>query len=435
MKKHIYVIPTNRLCTNSIESLLLEIPYIEEKFGIDLTVTMIDSSDYESSKRNSEIFNKMVKNCKKSKAYYITTDHIDFICRNALERMNIPNKSEILSLLVNKELSYGNAANRTFVVAAALNADYIHRRDSDTYLQNNQTGSILSPLELELKFLGKKISEVKNDVSGTCNFSPDDTVYMVGGGYKGNWPLDYEDLVTINVESLYKLVHLGKPILSDEQNKDYVQRRYIYGSEEVYQNDEVSYSVENFIDAGNFSLYKIFNYLPISPASETTGTDYFYHAILGKLHMPMIYHNRRVLHKHDPERYINQQMYSYHLRLVKSRCLVRCYTSLFKDMTANRNCYFEDNRFLAENLANQLIFISNKDLSEDQEYVIDSMVDIYQKTGSAKYAELANFIKENKRTVIQQTPKDVYNYGILTKIWPDLIDAIKGKVDELVGTA
>lgn len=431
MSNHIYIIPTNRLCVNSLESLLTEIILVEDKYDIEMKVVLIDSSHPKYASENREALLRMAENFKKSQAYFFTPEYLDAICEDTVNNVCPDEKDILLRLLTGRKYSYGMAANRTFLVAALFDCDYLHRRDSDTFIQHLDDGRILSPLEIELKFLGRNILTLKDLVDDSYLFSSDETVYMVGGGYKGNWAIDYEDLVE-DIDSLNKLIHLAKPSMSCDEIKDYVNRKYINGCKEKYENDILSFSLSKFIDVGNFSLYKIYNFLPVSPAVETSGTDYFFHGILEQLGKPKLYHNRRVIHKYDSDRYDDNSLNSYHLSKAKARCLALYDNLLFEEIRKNKELYFKGGTFFTQEIASYLIKLAEKDLIREQENILDLMISSYKDTKMEKYIKLAEYINSNKSSIVCKTSEDVHAHGVLISKWTKIIEYVKSNKKNLL---
>ncbi|GKX31033.1 hypothetical protein SH1V18_35130 [Vallitalea longa] len=420
-QNRVLVIPTNRLCLKAMESIVNEQLFVEENYlDVAMKYIVIDSSPRDVSKNNRKLMNKMRENLKNNNIYYFDTDKINTIYKEIVRALNIENKEEILQLLINNELSYGLAANRLSLIASLFHADYLHRRDSDVYLQKLDNRQLVKPIEIEMKYLGKKISEIDEGIYGKENYPEDETIYMVGGGYKGNWAVDFEDLARTKMEALVKLLHLVKPLLSYDDVKEIVKKRFILGSKEMYKKDNVLFTTDNYIEAGNFSLYKIFKYIPFSPAIETSGTDYLYHALLGNLRKPMLYHNRRVIHGYTPDRKGAEQTCMYHLRLAMYRCLSRYYMLLYKEILRDKNIFMKNELFNHTVIGKFLIDISKKDLKREQKEILDAMIDIYKGVNDNKYTILANNIIKNKDYIINKSSMDVYNHGILTLQWSNI---------------
>jgi len=337
--------------------------------------------------------------------------------------MNLKEREKLQPLLTQEGVSYGIAANRTFLVAAMLQSDFLHRRDSDVYLQRGPAGGWLFPIEMEMEYLGKPVSMLPSVIPVPERFVGHERIYMVGGGYRGNWAVDFEDLAKADLESVYRLIHLVKPWSTYEEIRELVNRRFIEGSREEYARDEFMFPVDTFIEVGNFSIYKIFQQIPISPALLTSGTDYLYHALLNNVHLPMLYHNRRVVHRHTGDRQEEAWIFSYHSRLAMYRCVNKYYALLYKEISANREHYWNDDKgFLADRIGAYLLELSERNLQEEQMNVLESMVEIYNRSGIDKYVRLAEHLSKHRAMILQKSASDVRDHAFLTLAWPQLIN-------------
>jgi len=425
MERHIYAIPTHRQCSESLDSLIREVTLSESGFcrdhEVDISVVVVDASEPEAAAKNRAALKTLSTKLNRFNTHHFTVESLDDMCNEALIALGARNREELSPLLTGNKYSYGMAANRTFLLAAFFGADYLHRRDSDTFLQHTEAKNVLSPLDLELKYLGKKLGPA--GVVSPRASAPylSDRIYMVGSGCVGDWSVDYEDLVEKNIESLYRLVQVSKPAMPYAEIKDYVDRKYVLGSREKYERDFLSLKFESFIDVGNSSVFEVYNQLPVSPAVQTSGVEYFFHEVLGALKMPKLYHNRKTIHRYDSGRYDKDKANSYHLTKAKARCLAPLYASLYKTIAAEPGEYFESGVFNADKISDCLMLLADKNIRREQEGILTLMANSYTETGITKYVEAAKYILSQKSAILEQSVRDVYNHALLTKEWPNLI--------------
>ncbi|MBU7595706.1 DUF6271 family protein [Metabacillus halosaccharovorans] len=413
----LYAIPTNRLTNECINSLSEEVNFVQNKIGQNIKMAVIDSSDSSIFNKNREAIIQAKEEFSLQEVYHIKKSIIDKICFDFVQKTNLDNKTHLISLLNSDELSYGMAANRTFLLAAVLNCQYLHRRDSDVFINNRKENkSVPLPIEIEINYLGNKCQD--RNIK-----SHEGTIYMVGSGYLGDWAIDLMDMAKQNFESFCDYILVGKSGNTKEEVEKIVNDRFIQGYSEEYVKDEIYIpGRQNYIEVGNYSLYKIFLSLPLSPAIGTIGTDYFYHALMGNLGMPMVYHNRRLVHKHSKDRKDIKQLYDYHFRLVKHRCLVLYYSKLYKNVREKGVKIKGKNTLDTELIRDELIDISRHILYKEQENIIQKICEVYRNSNMKKYINISEFIETKKMDIINSTHQDVYNHAMLINIWPQLIE-------------
>lgn len=387
MINNTYIIPTNKECTKYLKSILAEISFVEEKYNLFFYVVILDSAtpnDY--SKNHAYLKNVKFKN---SKLLHICSQLLDDdITYNLNRRVS----NNIIKLVTGNEFSYGKMNNKISIIANILGTDYIHRRDSDVALQyyNN---NIVSPLEVEiLTFLNTK------------------NIFMVGSSYIGDWGIDYKKYED-DLDLLLKLFALSKPNYSERELHQYIKEKYIYGCRDNYNGkDDISFKKSNYIDAGNFSIYKIFKYYPVPPAIGVSGTDYFYHFILNNLEKSKIFHNRRVLHKYSEDRYQITSNNTYDLSKLYSRVFTQYNNEVLDIMTQNKNNVLNKQPLISayqKTLQNKKVLNNSNDIiSRFKEVYIDN------------YIGDIDFIKNiDNYKVIKKIELDVKEFIILIENW------------------
>lgn len=137
-----------------------------------------------------------------------------------------PSRAALDSISDTGVLNYGNVFNRMYLVASAMGAQHLHRRDSDTYAQKNE-GRLIPPLELEMSFLGEV------DTHGMPCF-------MVGGGYTGKWSIDIDHLIhQTNREPAYRFF---RTLSIEPEDFNLVFEEHIQGNASEYIEDRLEFN-------------------------------------------------------------------------------------------------------------------------------------------------------------------------------------------------
>ncbi|USS88186.1 DUF6271 family protein [Fructilactobacillus hinvesii] len=326
--------------------------------------------------------------------YHVKADYFDQLLQKTVNPAAV-------DLIVGEEFSYGKMVNKISIIANLLGTRYVHRRDSDVYLQRDHS---VTPLLAEL-----------------AGFALDDKVKLVGSSYVGAWGIDYSD-VEDDQETLRKLFSLSKPNYTTAQLDDYIKNKYVAGSKEFF-NGRLTFSESkaNYIDAGNFALKDIFLSVPVSPATVTSGTDYLYHNALGKSDWKMLYHNDRVVHKYNEDRYerINHILYG------DSKLLSRLMTTVTKRALQGK-ALSDDFKEMATQLADDYEeALETDDLQNDLENTFAKFVAVYASIPHENYQEVAHHVAQHKDEYLQKTIADVHNFVKLLRKWPDVMAATK----------
>ncbi|USS90480.1 DUF6271 family protein [Fructilactobacillus carniphilus] len=394
--QHLYVIPTNREAGASIASLLdeIKIAFAQGKLSPDqLVLVVLDSgNEHDFAVNHDQLLHSLAGSA--IKAYHVTADDFDQLLRQAVD-------PDVVDLVVGEEFSYGKMVNKISIMANLLGTRYVHRRDSDVYLQADRS---VTPLLAELE-----------------GFAIDDKVKLVGSSYIGAWGIDYSD-VEDDQETLRKLFSLSKPNYTTAQLDDYINNKYVEGSKETFTG-KLTFSEKkaNYIDAGNFALKDIFLNVPVSPANVTSGTDYLYHNALGKSDWKMLYHNDRVIHRYNKDRYdrINHILYG------DSKLLSRLMTTVTKRALQDQTLS-DDFAVMSQQLADAYVAALKSDnLNDDLKDTFAKFVVVYAAIPHENYQAVAQHVAQHEDEYLAKTVRDVQNFVTLLRKWPDVMAETK----------
>lgn len=394
--KHILIIPTHLEAKDAIidhVQELRDISHLEE-----WAYVILDSSSKEDRHINEEAILECKKKMPDLRIYHIIQDEFDCAIKTVIH------DQRIFDLLIGNQFSYGKMMNRISMIAIILDADYIHRRDSDTFIQKDA-----SPLEIENIFLGSQFE--------------DKEIMMVGSSYCGNWGIDYSDIEDFSI--LKKLFRLSKPYYSDEQLTKYINDKYVMGSKEKYEGkDFFSFLQSDYIDAGNFSYQNIFKYIPVNPAVCTSGTDYIYHDYIDILKKGRLYHNRRVLHQYNDNRYNAIDYTSYTKAKLYSR-LVKIFNSQMKKDLMDKKIDLNNIDVAVSDAYKKIL--KKDDIDQLLMNMINDFYDSYLSIKDKKYDEILEYIKDNKQDIIESTKSKINDYTILIDHWKDIVNYLSSQ--------
>jgi len=173
----VFMVPTHRpIERTALERHVAEIEHARHTLGERIPLVIV-----ENRSDNRDLVYEVAAEHPQLDIYRLDdSDLAEF--QEALKRqLHPPSKAALDSISDTGVLNYGNVFNRLYLVASAMGARYLHRRDSDTYAQENE-GRLIPPLDLEMSFLGKVDTE-----GMTC--------FMVGGSYTGKWSIDIDHLI------------------------------------------------------------------------------------------------------------------------------------------------------------------------------------------------------------------------------------------------
>ena len=155
--KHSYWIPTNRDIKKSLKSYLEEISYCMDKFKIEIPVFILDSGNEEIESINKKTVLGFQEKYPNIKLLYIPFKVQQKVISHILDKTGLDKKYKMC--FIPETINYGAVMNKIYLLAAAMGLDVIHRRDSDTILQENCP----FPLEIEIENIGKVNKNFETD--------------------------------------------------------------------------------------------------------------------------------------------------------------------------------------------------------------------------------------------------------------------------------
>ncbi|SET64635.1 DUF6271 family protein [[Clostridium] polysaccharolyticum] len=434
MDKRSVVIPTNRECVDCIKAYVEETRKIQKKTGEECSFVLIDTSPEEVQETHSVLIDELKSEYKNIKIVYLNDQAQSEFLNKLVASYQTENPKLLYELLNPSGLSYGAAANRTFLVAAALGSNIVFRRDSDT-LPQIKDGKFLFPSDIEDEYLGKNVCQIKdlldkNDYANELDKMGNNPILMVGANYLGEWAGDYREMYEYDPDILKKHVWMNMPHKTSEEVDARIEYRYLQRNSDLHVEDRLQIVIDDLIEVGNFALKDVFLDVPLLPSEYALSMDYFYHSLFDELLLPKLYHNRHVQHFHTGERGSEAWFNRYHLGIAKSKVLRRYLAMVYKGISMNRERILKGGRI--DNIEIAKIFeVVSKVSLEEASVLMDDLADLYSSINIEKYPKVAVLMREQKEEILLDAQKDIEKYAFLCKEWKALCEHASSIIDSL----
>ncbi len=257
---------------------------------------------------------------------HVVTHHLgepqqrDFL-RHVIGRAEVAKPELMLELMLPAGLSYGACTNRAFLIAAALGCESVHRRDSDSRYQTLD-GEPAHPIHHELMSLGKRAADAARGPVETVldERHAAKRVAMVGSSFVGELSVDIGEIRGLDPEVYYDVVSLWAPDhWSDEQKRELVDDSFRGAGTEPFTGDRATLTLVDpmRVDMCNISFHGVHEHVPLPPATDTTGSDYFLIHLVHDAALPGVLHNRDIVNYYTAERRTDAGFIAYQTRFVK----------------------------------------------------------------------------------------------------------------------
>lgn len=392
---HTYWIPTNRHAASPVHSYLKEIDYWFRLTGESIPLFLLDSGDPDIERQNAVEIGLARQNYPKLSMHHVTLARQQAVVTELLRHADF--SSGLLDWIAPRGANYGAMMNKMSLFAAAMGSSVIHRRDSDTQLQENCP----YPLEFEMQSLSDSTKRRS---------------YIAGSGYVGEWNLD-----------LKPFLHVSPDLFSQfwsAMGVDPALHQSIYewvdgNSRAFYRADQVDYGNEQGFympDAGNMAIYRLHLLFPSLP-SNAMSSDYSLFKMAGAFSLPVAYHQRRVVHEYHSDRKRNPMPYI--MSLVKYCDLRPVYMALQRDLKrlADSGALQLDAK-AQEPAAAMLATLADADLPKRRQALADFVDRVIARLYPAEADELGSRLDE----VLATCRQDYLNHATLMRAWPRLVE-------------
>jgi len=398
------VVPTNRECTATLTEVVAEARFAARRFGAEVHLLVLDSSSDFAA--HAEALAGVPN------VWHLDEDTQRDFLRRVVERSGTGKPDLMLDLMLPRALSYGACTNRAFLIAAALGCESVHRRDSDLYFQTYE-GAKVFPIGVELSSLGRPARDAVVTEDRLDPALRDLPVVMAGGSFVGDMSVDIEDIRA--EDAYYDLVSLWAAEGSTDEEKRALVEESFTGSDEYDGEHSVLDVVDPMrVDMHNIAFAGLHERVPLPPAPDTIGSDYFLIHVADKARLPGVLHNRHIVNFHTAERKTDPGFLAYQMRFAKFILSMYYFHFIYQRMTS------DDARAIAAVARD-----STWQPREANEEKIDLLEQAYRRLGG-RFTAVADRVRERRDTLLIEARRDIDDFALLLDAWAGLIEAARG---------
>ncbi|MET9534309.1 DUF6271 family protein [Streptomyces sp. NPDC006649] len=424
MQRICLTLPTNRGCAATISSLRAEAQYAAEHFGVEVRLLILDSSGEQDFAEHAKVAGEAT-GTPQVIVHHLGEAEQRTLLRQFISGADVPKPDLLLDLMLPSGVSYGACTNRAFLFAAALGCESLHRRDSDSTYQVLD-GEPVFPVHHELLSLGKRAIDAVDGVSET-RLDPahaQRTVSLVGSSFVGELSVDISEIQRLDPAVYHDVVSLWAPReWPDEAKRQLVAEAFTGAGTDPFTGDRSAVGPVDpmRVDMCNVSFHReVYERVPLPPATDTIGSDYFLLHLVHDAGLPGVLHNRHIVNFYTGERRTDAGFMAYQLRLVKFFLSMLYFNSVYGRMAAAGGALLDDRlRLRADPVAAFVRDSSWLDREENEERlrVIDRS---YRKLGG-RYAEFADVLAARGDRLLNEAQRDMEDFALLIEAWEPLM--------------
>ncbi|MFE2846784.1 DUF6271 family protein [Streptomyces scopuliridis] len=428
MRRICLTLPTNRACPVTISALGREAAYAADHFDVEVHLLVLDSCDAPTYAEHVETLRALPAHPG------VVVHHLSEVeQRHFLERVIGPTGTAkpglLLKLMLPERLSYGACTNRAFLVAFALGCESVHRRDSDSRYQTGVNGETVFPIHHELASLGRRAADAADAVSETvlAEDYADRRVAMVGSSFVGEPSVDIGEIARTAPAAYHDLVSLWAPMdWPAERKRQLVEESFRGAGQDPFGRDHSTLTLVDpmRVDMCNIAFHGVHARVPLPPATDTIGSDYFLIHLVHDAGLPGVLHNRNIVNYYTAERRTDPGFLAYQTRFVKF-LLSMLYFNFLYDRLAEASQLLLDERgevraSVVAGFVRQSVLL---DQAENRERL--NRADAVYRSLGGRYADFAELLASRRERLLEEARDDIADFAVLTEVWGELVRAAR----------
>ncbi|MFE6768999.1 DUF6271 family protein [Streptomyces fimicarius] len=428
MRRVCLTLPTHRACSGTIAAIGEEAAYGAREFGVQVHLLILDSSPEPVLAEHRAAVAALPV------SPGVTVHHLDedeqrAFLRGATERSGATSAAadRLLGLMLPSRVSYGACTNRAFLIAQALGCTSVHRRDSDSRYQHLD-GEPVFPLHQELAHLGRRADDVRKSAtrSKLPPGSGDRRVVVAGGSFVGEMSVDVAEIHELDPDTYGELIGLSLPEgYPDFWRKHLIDESFRGAGNGTFDGDRTTLAPISpmRVDMCNIALdHEVYRRVPLPPAPDTIGTDYFLLHLAHDARLPGLQHNRHIVNFHTAERRTDAGFLAYQLRFAKF-LLAKTYLNAVYARTAEAGDALLDagGHIRASVVAGYVRDSVALDRTEVA-HRLDVIERAYRRLGG-RYTTVADTLAESRGPLLDEARDDMADFALLMDHWEALAGA------------
>ncbi|MDV5149838.1 DUF6271 family protein [Streptomyces sp. SBC-4] len=433
MRRVCLTLPTNRACSETIGAVAEEAAYGARRFGVEVHLLILDSSEAPVLAEHRETVDRLPP------APGVVVHHLDeteqrTFLREVIARSGVDAPDRVLDLMLPSRVSYGACTNRAFLIAEALGCASVHRRDSDSRYQvhseHPEGGEPVLPIHHELTSLGRRAADVAGLVSRS-RLDPacaDRPVALVGGSFVGEMSVDVEEIRRLDPAVYDDIVGLSVPDGYPEiWRRNLIAESFRGAGTAPFAGDLTTLTrvSPTRVDMCNIGFTReVYGRVPLPPATDTIGSDYFLIHLVHDARLPGVLHNRHIINFHTGERRSDAGFLAYQRRLAKFLLSTPYFDAVYGQMAAaGAELLDADGQVRASAVTGFVRDSTRLDRVENAER-LDVIDRSFRKLGG-RYAGAADVLAAERERLLDEARADMEEFALLIDAWGPLTRATK----------
>ncbi|WP_447035680.1 DUF6271 family protein [Streptomyces sp. DSM 118878] len=425
MRRICLTLPTNRACPRTIAAIGEEAAYATAHFDVEVHLLILDSSDPATFAAHAAAVRALPEDPRVSVHHLGEPEQRAFLSR-VIARADVAKPELMLELMLPATVSYGACTNRAFLIAAALGCESVHRRDSDSRYQILD-GEPVFPVHHELASLGKRAADAaRGDVETALEpRHAHKRVAMVGSSFVGELSVDIGEIRALDPGVYHDVVSLWAPDdWTEAQKRELVDDSFRGAGSETFTGDRATLTLVDpmRVDMCNIAFHGVHERVPLPPATDTIGSDYFLIHLVHDAALPGVLHNRDIVNYYTAERRTDAGFIAYQTRFVKFFLSMLYFNFIYERMAAAGESLLDGDGQVRASAISEFARESAALDRAGNVRRLDRIDAAYRRLGG-RYAHFADLLAGRRERFLDEARGDIEDFALLTEAWEPLMRA------------
>ncbi|MFH9658800.1 DUF6271 family protein [Streptomyces sp. NPDC017248] len=428
MNRVCLTLPTNRACPAAITALHAEAAYAVRTFGAEVELLVLDSAGPGDRAAHARTVAALPAE-PGVRVHHLDEEAQRDLLGRVIREAGLPGPDRLLRLMLPSAVSYGACTNRAFLLAAALGCDSVHRRDSDSTYQLH-AGQPVFPIHHELPWLGRPAADAtaagtRTDLDPALAHRP---VSLAGASFIGELSVDISEIRRLDETVYQDVVSLWAPgDWPEDRKRELVEESFTGAGTAPFTGDHATLTLVDpmRVDMCNVAFDRaVYERVPLPPATDTIGSDYFLLHLVHDAGLPGILHNRHIENFHTPERRTDTGFPAYQRRFVKFLLSMLYFHHVYDRMAAEGAGLLDGGQRVRPERIVELLRESTALPRDENVWRLDRVDTAYRKLGG-RYTAFADRLAAQRQELLDRAERDIDAFATLTQAWPALVEAAR----------
>jgi hypothetical protein len=237
--------------------------------------------------------------------------------------------------------------------------------------------------------------------------------------------VDIGEMYRLDRDVYYDVVGLWAPEQwSDEEKRQLAEESFRGAGSEAFTRDHSTLTLVDpmRVDMCNIAFHQVHEQVPLPPATDTIGSDYFLIHLVYDAALPGVLHNRDIVNYYTGERRTGSGFTAYQTRFAKFFLSMLYFNFVYDAMARANEALLDDKQQVRVPALVEIVRESAQLDQAENVRRLDVLDRSYRRLGG-RYAEFADVLATRRERLLDEARQDIDDFAVLIEAWAPLMRA------------